>query len=268
MEKKKLPKIQYDKVSSRRKIVKPHTHNYYELYYLVSGQTAYFVGDEIYQLMPGDFIIVPEGVIHSTDSQTCLHNERLLVTFYGDIFDFRIKEYLDDLCSQRLIHIKEGYMHVFEQLLQKMQDEGDITSPLGILYVLELVLLLSRHKSNYDADTKKTDGVTEQIISYIRKNFAEDITLESLSERFLMSESALSRKFKSEAGIGISKFITQVRIFNAEKILLEKNMNITKTAELCGFSDSNYFATVFKKIKGVTPLKYKKEIRTKNEKIP
>ena len=121
MEQKKLPKIQYNKVTHRRKVVKSHTHTYYELYYLVSGETACFIGDEIFQLMPKDFIIVPKGLIHSTDSQTCLHNERLLITFDDDIFDGRTIGYLKELCAQKIIHIKEGQIHIFEQLLQKMQ---------------------------------------------------------------------------------------------------------------------------------------------------
>ena len=44
----------------------------------------------------------------------------------------------------------------------------------------------------------------------------------------------------------------------AEKLLKAKKMPITHVAAACGFNDSNYFSTVFKKIKGITPLKYSK----------
>lgn len=257
MDTKITPKITYDKVTKRRKVVKSHTHVYYELYYLISGETAYFVGDEVYHLAPNDFIIVPKGIIHSTDSQNCLHNERLLVTFDDDIFDERTIGYLHTLCRQRIIHIKQGQIPAFEQLLHRMQKE-DLSSTLGILYILELIVLLSIHQKSADEKLNKSDTLTDDIVKYIRKNYEQEITLKSLAQRFGMSESSLSRKFKDETGIGLWEFITQVRIFNAENILKTQNISITKVAELCGFSDSNYFATVFKKIKGITPLKYRK----------
>jgi YesN/AraC family two-component response regulator len=253
-----LPKIQYSKIEHRRKVVKAHTHTYYELYYLLRGETAYFIGDEIFKLYPGDFILVPKGSIHATDSQSCLHNERLLVTFDDDIFDERTLPYLTELCNVKLIRIKEGKAHIFDELMQKLQKEPDTASPLGILYVLELILLLSKHKSSSAQSNAKHNEYISEITKYIRENYAEDITLAGLSRKFGISESALSRKFKQEVGIGLWEFITQVRIFNAETVLMQKDISITEAARLCGFSDSNYFATVFKKAKGITPLKYKK----------
>ena len=73
-----------------------------------------------------------------------------------------------------------------------------------------------------------------------------------------MSESCLSRKFKQVSGMGLNEFITSVRIHNAEKLLAGGELSVTRIAELCGYSDSNYFASVFKKIKGTTPVKYAK----------
>ena len=73
-----------------------------------------------------------------------------------------------------------------------------------------------------------------------------------------MSESHLSRKFKAHTGIGINEYITYVRITNAEKLLRETELSVTEVADQCGYSDSNYFSTVFKRIKGITPQKCRK----------
>ena len=77
----------YDRVERRRKRTGVHFHEDYELYYLLNGETNYSVGDELYRLRPGDLMFVPKGVLHYTDSETCLHNERLLVTFGDEIVD-------------------------------------------------------------------------------------------------------------------------------------------------------------------------------------
>ncbi|MBQ8606382.1 MAG: helix-turn-helix transcriptional regulator [Clostridia bacterium] len=257
MVERKLPKIQYSKVEKRRKFTGPHTHEYYELYYLISGETAYFVGDEIYRLVPGNFILVPKGMIHSTDSQTCLHNERLLVTFDEDIFDPRTLPFLQMLCKKRLICIKEGNLHLFTELLSKLQKEPDSTSALAVLYVLELIVMLGRYGAS-EGEGLQPDTLISEVTGFIRQSYASELSLYNLSRQFGISESSLSRRFKAEVGIGLWEFITQVRIFNAESILLEEKMTVTRAAELCGFSDSNYFATVFKKAKGITPLRYRK----------
>jgi len=81
--------------------------------------------------------------------------------------------------------------------------------------------------------------------------------LHILSKIFAMSESHLSRKFKYITGIGINEFITHVRMTNAEKLLRDKTLSITEVAQQCGYNDSNYFSTVFKKFKGISPLKFK-----------
>ena len=43
-----------------------------------------------------------------------------------------------------------------------------------------------------------------------------------------------------------------------EKLLQENELPVTQIAEQCGFNDSNYFSTVFKRVKGMTPQKYRK----------
>ena len=76
---------------------------------------------------------------------------------------------------------------------------------------------------------------------------------------FAVSEGYLSRKFKQVTGMGLNQYITLVRISNGEKLLRESNLSVTEVAECCGYNDSNYFAAVFKRVKGVTPLRYRKQ---------
>ena len=71
-----------------------------------------------------------------------------------------------------------------------------------------------------------------------------------------MSPSHFSKQFKSITGVGLSEYINVSRISKAEKLLRKTNKPITEIATECGFNDSNYFAAVFKKIKGTTPKKY------------
>ena len=87
--------------------------------------------------------------------------------------------------------------------------------------------------------------------------------LASLSQRFGVSPSYLSRSFKKLTGVGLNEYINISRITAAEKLLQSGNLSITEVAFSCGFNDSNYFAAVFKRVRGVTPKKY--ALQSKNK---
>lgn len=259
------PPISYEKVTNKRKMSQVHYHYQHELYYLVSGETKYFVGEEIFHLLPGDFIFVPKQVIHKTDSENCLHNERILMSFEDSIFDASTRPILDALSECKLIHIPASKAHLVQELLTKLQvetnREDDYKETLMKLYILELLALLCRLKYDYTPQTSESEKLINAVADYIRENYSQELTLSVLSKHFALSESCLSRKFKAVSGFGLNEFITSVRIHNAERFLAQYDLSVTRVAELCGYSDSNYFASVFKKIKGTTPAKYAKSRR-------
>lgn len=87
---------------------------------------------------------------------------------------------------------------------------------------------------------------------YIESNLSEKITLQSLSEKVYMSSSTLYREFKKELGISPMEFVQNLRIKEAEKLLLE-GMSVKDVAQEVGIYDDNYFIRMFKKHNGVTP---------------
>ena len=256
------PPISYEKVTNKRKMSQVHYHYQHELYYLVSGETKYFVGEEIFHLLPGDFIFVPRQVIHQTDSENCLHNERILMSFEDAIFDEGTRPLLEKLSECKLIHIPANKAYLVQDLLTKLQIEAnredEYRETLMKLYILELLALLCRLKYDYTPQISESEKLINAIADYIRENYSQELSLSVLSKQFALSESCLSRKFKAVSGFGLNEFITSVRIHNAERLLAQGDLPVTRVAELCGYSDSNYFAAVFKKIKGMSPVKYGK----------
>ena len=63
--------------------------------------------------------------------------------------------------------------------------------------------------------------------------------------------------FKNKYQITMLDYISLVRIAEAKKLLLEKNMTIQKIAEKTGFLSDHVFIRAFKKSEGITPGKYK-----------
>lgn len=261
-----------DNVISRSKLVNkhivccPHYHDTYELYYMLKGRTTYFIENEIYGVEKGNFVFVPKGIIHNTDNENCMNNERLLVNFEEEIFDGRAKELKEQMLSFRVICVPDDYLPMIENLLFKIemeyhqQEQGK--ELLLELYIQELLVFLCRYRCERKPAIREVDRIIYKVLEYIKNNFERELTLEILSRTFAVSESYLSRKFRQVTGIGLAQYITLVRISNGEKLLRESLLSITDVAQRCGYNDSNYFAAVFKKVKGMTPLRYRKQHST------
>lgn len=127
---------------------------------------------------------------------------------------------------------------------------------MQMLYFKQLLILISRYSLEVNHKENTLYTVAENISKYISENYQSDLSLDFLSERYSMSSSYLSRLFKNSTGIKLTEYINITRVTVAENLLLNTDYSITKIANECGFNDSNYFASVFKKIKGVTPKRF------------
>ena len=113
--------------------------------------------------------------------------------------------------------------------------------------------------------------IIQEVATYIYEHYADNLSLEYVADKFNLSRSYLSKKFKTATGLdlrlnseqetysfGFKEYIINVRIQNACNLLLETNKSITDIAFECGFNDSNYFGDAFRKAKGISPHKYRK----------
>lgn len=258
----------HNKVTNRRKYTDIHYHDDYELYYMINGTTKYFIGDEIFKVGNGNFVLVPKKMFHKTDSEDCLHNDRILISFNDDLLTDDTRVYLDELCRCKLICIPSHKMANVESIVYKIEEEykntDDYSSGVIRLLILYLLTELCRHKLDRVPVFDSSSEFIHQVSKYISTNYSEPLSLSYLSHKFSISESHLSRLFKSVSGIGINQFITHVRIMNAEYLLKTTRLSITEISALCGFNDSNYFSTIFKRLRGTTPLKYAAAYRSKS----
>ena len=98
---------------------------------------------------------------------------------------------------------------------------------------------------------------TSQIIRYIEKHYAEDVTITEIATELGVSASFLSRIFKKEIGIPIHEYLNQYRI--SKSLSLLKTHTVTEVGYICGFCDSSHFVSIFKKHTDMTPMQYKKQ---------
>jgi len=249
----------YEKVKHPFMVDMPymHYHDKHELYYLVEGNTKYFIEDELFILNPGDFIFIPKNVYHKTRSDA----ERILLFFDEEDLGENASEYINELFKDKHIVIKSKYQNKIKDILYKKEKEEKNGlkgyRDMQNLYIRELLILFSRHKmvNGREAFTP-SHQLVQDVAKYISANYAEDLSLKKLSQEFLITPNYLSKQFKKLTDVGLNDYINITRVAAAEKLLVTTDLSITEISFRCGFNDSNYFAAVFKKIKGITPKKY------------
>ena len=225
-----------------------------------SGHLDFFRGIW-YNMKKGDLAIIPSGVLHRTNNSNSKYCERITVTFSeSHISDPRLM----DSITPRIIRSQDFKNFPIEALLVDMDKEfisGHVFSDVMLKsYLDKLLVTLYRMGSTPkpESGVSPADRPFLDAAKYISEHYGEDLTLENLAKRFAVSPGHFSKKFKSTTGFGLNKYITQVRIMNAEKMLIHTKLSVTEISMRCGFSDSNYFAAVFKAQKGIPPYRYAK----------
>lgn len=239
-----------------------HFHNEHELYYLAQGRTRYFIGNELFLLEPGDFIFIPSYSFHKTESIGSEPVVRLLLSFSDAFVGAGFERYIQNMRQNKLIRLPSAYLPEIQDLLLKLEKEYDSETDdrqqMMTLYFRELLILLNRHRlQNTKAIHGENYSLMQAVTKYISENPDADLSLTFLSYQFGLTPGYLSRLFKSVTGVGISEYINISRVTAAEQLLRDTHLSVSEIAKQCGFNDSNYFAAVFKRFKGITPKKYR-----------
>lgn len=106
-----------------------------------------------------------------------------------------------------------------------------------------------------------------EAIHYIQCHYAEDPSLKKTAEAVHISDAYLSRLFTSRLDTTYSRFLTEIKLSHAMALLFNTNLTIAEVADQCGYPNSNYFSDAFKKVVGISPLKYRKS-RNASEDCP
>lgn len=244
---------------------KGHYHDYYEIYYLVQGETRYQIGDEVWTLKPGDVILIPKGVLHNTSNLNHDYTERMLVNFSADALPPSVK--MLKCFDHRLIALENEKQDQLKELMGKIeaeQEKGEFLSQeLMCAYLWEMLILFSRSLSDEKPRPSVQDDSVFPIKQYIDEHWQEPIALTELGQQFAISPCHLSKKFRKSMGFGLHEYIELVRMMHAEHMLIKSQCTVAQIAESCGFSNANYFSSVFKRIHGCSPKTYQKQYAEK-----
>lgn len=96
----------------------------------------------------------------------------------------------------------------------------------------------------------------QKVLTYIEANLSGNLSLTTLAHLMQTTPSYLSSRFHRETGNTLTAHIIQSRMKAAQQLLRTTRLQVQTIAQLCGFSDPNYFSKQFKRSFGITPQQY------------
>ncbi len=111
-------------------------------------------------------------------------------------------------------------------------------------------------------ETEEVDEtrVIAKIKNVVGKEYSKDISLNDMADAVNLTPSYVSYIFKKETGQSLIKYITDVRMSKAKKLLEESDLKILQIAKRCGYENQSYFNRLFKNYYGITPKQLREKI--------
>ena len=127
----------------------------------------------------------------------------------------------------------------------------------GILTEAEIAAALNRALFSSDTLPQQTSALVKRAVAYLHQNYARPLARWEIAEAIGVSEDYLSRVFNRELGLSPWNYVNRYRIYQAQELLRRTSSSIRVIAHQVGFRDQAYFSRVFRKITGVSPIKFR-----------
>lgn len=250
--------------------VEYHNHDFYEIFFFISGKVKYVIEGKTYTLKPNDILLTNNKELHKPIIENGINYERIII-WISPSFIKKIENNETDLtlCFEdssknhyNLLRPNIDLFHVINKIYEKLEnacssnDYGD--NLLRKVYITELLIYLNRayfHTSKeIDIDIEHNSKISD-VLQYINENLCEDLSLDTLSKKFYISKYHLSRQFKQYVGFTIHQYIMKKRLIMA-KIHLHDGASINSAYIDSGFNNYQNFIKAFKDEFGLSPKKY------------
>ena len=214
--------------------------------------------DESYQIAPGDFIIIPPYIEHTEQSVPGSPLEYFVLGIDGVTFQPEGKQ----ACTQLLCNFSSTpfITNLFEQMLYEVRSNeyGSDAVCQKLLEILILKIVRSQHVRPIPASTLRMTKECAQIKAYLDTNYADHITLDTLTALTHMNKYYMAHSFTKYTGLSPIQYLNERRLEVACGLLTETDLSVSEIAASTGFSSQSYFTQIFRKKYGTTPGNWRK----------
>ena len=243
-----------------------HYHEFDKVVVFLSGSVTYVMEGTAYYLEPWDVLIVGHDQVHSTIIDGADTYERIVLWMRPGFLEenstpgFALGRFIT-LAREREFALVRPDADQRAALMRLLNDVEDAAASRELGHelmartaLLQFLVLLNRAAADMrDAcGAYRRDEKFNDILAYINRNLAADLSIAALSARFYISPSRLAHKFKDMTGCTPHSYITAKRLLAAAD-MIKRGEPASIAASSCGYSDYSSFLRAFTKLFNCTP---------------
>jgi AraC-like DNA-binding protein len=241
-----------------------------EIIFVLQGSVQVKISFEHFTLSEGDFVIVNREDSHKICRQDA--DDNMVAIFHVSLQSYRATfphiDYVIFACESFDLAKYKGQTAKLRRLLLKLLDSlsqgGDKAGQTAanmadsLMQVLVGEYSLERYYNRSQDISADKLAIYYSIIQHIYENYPDKNLLQDISRRKFYSESYISHLFKEVGAASFQDILGYIRVFRAERLLLETDCPVATISKQCGFSDSKYFNQTFQKWFQRKPSMYRK----------
>ncbi len=246
-----------------------HYHEFYKLLIFLQGEVEYFVEGKTYYLQPNDIVLIRPGDIHRPVLTGRKPYERIILYISPAFFDkWRDRGYSFlrpfDIAYKHdtnVLHLPQRELTQFyEYIKTSLYQEEFANDLLTRSQFFQYIIQLNRFCDVVMEKEILPAGISNKkildIISFINENIEQPLDIDTIACHFFWSRSYLMHYFKKETGLTLGNYITDKRMYLAQKFLKEGG-SVSEAWNQSGYHDYHTFYKAFKKKFGISPSEYK-----------
>lgn len=256
-----------------------HSHDYFELNYVVSGDCVQRFEDNAARLSAGDLCLLSPEATHTiqayADDAIVLNLAIRQSTFLKQFSSLPRRDsaishfFMDNLYARkklRYLLVHTGDDATIRNLILQMYGENLtwddytddlLTASMSILF--SLVLRNCGDRMEVPSLRRSQSEITDAMLAYIHSHYM-DITLQKVADEFHFSRQYCSRLISDLTGCSFTELVTRVRIGQGEELLTSTFLSIEEISARLGYANPETFIRAFQRVRGMTPSQYRKAL--------
>lgn len=236
------------------------SHDFWETVFVLDGNVGVTAGSNVYMLRKGQAVFHKPMEFHKIWAEKGT-NPRIAVFTYSASempeTDFGVYELTDENMREvkSLLGKSKDVFEMNQILVTSVIKGKEIEASIFAGRLRQLILSVLTNSVSQNIVYKKISAENYQrILSVLEDNIEKKLSALDIAKQCNMSLPAIKKTFSKYAGVGVMHYFNEMKIKRAE-LLLKNGLSVKEAAFSVGFTDQNYFSTIYKRIRGHAPTK-------------
>lgn len=237
-------------------------NDYMEILFILKGSLTFKNESDISELREDDIVVInPNEAYAINNSSAFAVSIKIDPAFYSDM----VQQPMFISCNSSIVNNKQAFFDIKKKIARLVNVFMSSETPSALGTVSYACSLLNELDTKYRNNPRlvKSSGAKalnhlKRITDFMHQNYADNITLQTISDREFLSPTYISHMFEKNLGLSFYSYLTRIRLLHAVRDLLTTDMTNEQIAQNHGFSNYRYFVSSFKKQYKMLPKEYRR----------